>query len=321
MAIQVARPALSVVIEWENAKNSASDRASAMLRNLVRQLEAERMRLRGPAELILVHDAEETTASDVLLSVQPELAGFSGTVRTIPVDRLDYYQQKTTGASQASGDAILFVDSDIIPAPGWLSSLLDCYLSEEADVVGGTTCISADSLYSKTFALFWFFPLERDAGARRRTDHFFANNVIFRASVFRDHPFPESNLVRGNCVQLAHVLQEHQKSIFIEPKAYVDHPPPNGIKHFVNRALCQGHDNVILDERRSALRALRRCAWRVVHSTRRILGRRDEVGLSLAATPAALCIAAAYNGIELAGELITLASGPERHLIRNHCRV
>ena len=225
MVANLARPALSVVIEWENAKNSASNRAMVMLRSLVQQLDAERMRLGGPTELILVHDAEETTASEILMSVESEMAGFSGLVKTVPVENLDYYQQKTMGASQSRGDAILFVDSDVIPASGWLSNLLNCYFNEKADVVCGTTCISTDSLYAKTFALFWFFPLAQDAGVRRRTNHFFANNVLFRASVFRDLPFPESDLVRGKCIQLARMLGEHQKSIFIEPKGVCGSSP------------------------------------------------------------------------------------------------
>ena len=321
MAETPVRPALSVVIEWENVKNSESNRATLMLRTLVHQLDAERARFGGSPELIFVHDAEETTATEILKSVEPEISEFSGTVKTVPVEKLDYYQQKTLGASQSSGDAILFVDSDVIPAPNWLSNLLECYFAENADVVCGTTCITTNSLYSKAFALFWFFPLASDGGARRRTNHFFANNVLFRASVFRAHPFPDSDLVRGTCINLARILGEHQKSIFIEPKAFVDHPPPNGAKHFINRALCQGHDNVLMDERSSLFRAVKRSAGRFVNSSRRIFTRHSEVGMSVVSAPAALCIATAYNVIELAGEVFTLASGPERHLIRENCRV
>jgi hypothetical protein len=47
------------------------------------------------------------------------------------------------------------------------------------------------------FALFWFFPTEVDYRRRSRapTRHFFANNVMFRATVFRRAMFPDAPLV------------------------------------------------------------------------------------------------------------------------------
>lgn len=311
-------PSISVVVEWENAKNSELGRARAMLGALAEQVRALSNRFAGPAELILVHDAEEASAAEILAEVRATVGDFPGRVEVLPCHDLDYYQQKNLGAATARNQAILFLDSDIVPEDGWLETLLTCLVEEDADVACGATHLDMGTTFERAFAAFWFFPLPSEVQGRRRSDHFFANNVVFRAETLKAFPFPDVPLVRGKCLVLARTLLSHGKTIFIEPAARVAHPPPNGAWHFVKRALCSGHDNVFLREDKGPGGALRRLKGQLKGAASRIFKHRTEVELSVPGAILSLTIAAGYYVLEFLGDLVTLAWPG---LIRENLRV
>lgn len=290
-----------------------------MLTALAEQVRRLSNRMSGPVELFLVHDAEEASATDTLAEVHAAIGDFPGRVEALPCTGLDYYQQKNFGASRASGQLILLADSDIIPEDGWLERLLTCLEEEKADVVCGATHLETNTFYEKAFAGFWFFPLPSETPARQRSEHFFANNVVFRAEVLRDHPFADLPLVRGKCLLLARDLIADGKSIFIEPAARVTHPPPNGAWHFIKRALCSGQDNVFLrDEDNGPGGAFRRLRWQVRDAGRRLAANRREIGLGPLGVAAGGALAAVYFLFEFAGDLLTQA---RPGLIRDNLRV
>ena len=55
-----------------------------------------------------------------------------------------------------------FLDSDVVPEPGWLDRLLDALAGPGVEVVAGGTYVEPVGLVGKTFALTWFFPLRGD---------------------------------------------------------------------------------------------------------------------------------------------------------------
>jgi glycosyltransferase involved in cell wall biosynthesis len=310
-------PSLSIVVEWENAKNADARRGRAMLSALTDQLLTLSTEQPVTAELILVHDAEETDSAEIAADLTPVVAAFPGPVTFAPCRDLDYYEQKNFGARQARNEAILLIDCDVIPTPGYLRNLLDCYIAEHADVVCGATLMEQRTLYEKAFAL-WFFPLASEIAAQRRISRFYANNVLFRGAVLRAKPFPAGDLVRGRCRLLADRLVADQHVLMREPTAKVMHPAPNGLTHFVKRALCHGHDDAL----KNYYDGFRHAAWRyrgqMKWVTNRIIARRGEVGLGRLGAAGAICIAMAYFGLIFAGEAISLVNP---HLIRDRLRV
>jgi glycosyltransferase involved in cell wall biosynthesis len=314
-----AYPSLSVVIEWENTRNSEIARGAEMLRRLFAQLTAIDNRFVAAPEIILVHDADDSSAEQILAGIKAEQPAFRCTVRTCRCDGLDYYDQKNFGACEARGEAILFVDSDVIPENDWLEALLKCYGEAAPDVVAGATYIKGPSLYDRAFALLWFFPTEAEYRARSRspTTRFFANNVLFRAGVFRLIAFPSAPLVRGRCTMLADELIKSGYSILVEPRARTQHPAPNGLKHFVYRALCEGQDNVVMHAgtKQKRLMALRRLCGYMRWSWAKIAKHHCEVGLNQFGALGAMFIALAYYGLAFYGELLTVVS--PRFILRN----
>lgn len=311
-------PTLSVVIEWENIRNSEKARGAEMLRRLFGQLTAIENRFAEAPEIILVHNTDDRSAGQILAEIKAGQT-FSGGVRTCPCNGLDYYDKKNYGAHEACGEAILFVDSDVIPEDGWLEALLDCYVEEKPDVVAGGTYIHGPSLYDRAFAIFWFFPTEADYRSQSRGPcaYFFANNVMFRAGAFRPVVFPDAPLVRGRCTMLADMILRSGQSIILEPRARTQHPPPNGVKHFICRALCEGQDNM-KEKQRKPFGALLRFGGNIFRSSFRIATHHREVGLNWVGALGAMFIAFGYYGLTFCGELVT-AVFP--HFIRRNLRV
>jgi glycosyltransferase involved in cell wall biosynthesis len=306
-------PSLSIVVEWEQTNNSDFHRGLKMLSSIADQLRNLPNPLPTAPELILVRDEDDGNPS-----LANALAGFPGSVSVVPCENLDYYEQKNLGAQQAKHEAILLVDCDIIPCSGWLQNLLDCYVEERADVVCGATHMESRSIYEKAFAAFWFFPLASEMPPRGTTSLFFANNVLFRAEILKSTPFPNAPLVRGKCLLLAEKLLQDRRSIYLEPSAKVIHPPPNGIAHFVKRALCSGQDNFVMETDRGLLGGFRRFCWQTMVAAKRIVSHRHEVGLGPLGVVGAAGIAASYFTLEFVGEAISVVSP---HFIRKKFRV
>lgn len=239
--------AVSVIIEWENVLLAEQERCVAMLTRLRQQILES-----GQAVEVLVgfnpgqaERAVVTTAVARYLS-NPDDQGRSVACRVVDGRDLHYYQLKNLCARLASGELIVFLDSDVIPEPGWLVAIMATFAEHpDAMVVAGHTYLDPVDLLSRAFALGWFFPLRAQVpGLTRDARHFFANNVAFRHYIFSAHPFPDmpDGMTRGACVQLAATLRRENVAIWRQTAAQTSHPAPNGPVHFITRGLAQGRD-------------------------------------------------------------------------------
>jgi hypothetical protein len=302
-------PDVSVIVEWDNVALAGEPRAHAALTRLAEEVRGPRRR----AEVLICHDG--IASPDVLL----ESAGLPPGWKTLRVPDSRYYELKNHGAAAAAGDIIVFIDSDVVPERGWLQGLLAPFADPRVQVVAGHAHIQADSLYSRAFALWWFFPLRAAAGPPRAATRFFANNVAFRRGTFLAHPFPSiEGTSRGACVELARDLRASGITIWQTPAAQVAHPAPRGWRHFVRRALAQGRDRLARESgwqatmAGSLVRLVRHAGGGCVNTIRR----RREVGLSLAGVPAAMALCCGYYGLCFAGEAASFLRVPAVRRIR-----
>ena len=316
--IESSLPDFTVVIEWENAKLSEFDRARRMLKALSGQIGEILGRLKHPPEILIIYDhsaIDPTIIQEVLDETFPDHR--VADIRLIPTDGNTYYQQKNVGANQASKDIVVFLDSDVIPEPGWLKGLLETMRDPSVHVVGGNTYIELDSLTTRAYALFWFFPLRKEEGGIQVSDNFFANNVAFRRQILLENPFPDLQATRGACVVLSQQLRQKGYKIYINFQSRVTHPPPNGFIHMAKRAISQGHDDLVLGNIREPHPYESRLANALVRFGRRLmrmarhLGKRryrKAVGLSPAGTVYALFIGIGYYVFYLLGLVMSLVS-------------
>ena len=227
---------------------------------------------------------------------------------------LSYYQMKHCGAQRSNGDILIFLDSDVVPEPGWLPALLDAVLDDRIQVVCGNTYIDPRDLLGKVFALGWFFPLRSlrsgiEAGARC-----FENNLAFRADVYRACPFVEiPGTTRNSMRAQSQCLASLGVGSFKCHDAQVSHPPPRNLGHFLRRALAHGRDVYFQTNhdaghgsRDGRLGGALRGAWqRYTTCIRRILHDYRRVDLSALLIPFALAIMALYYLVFAAGSLAT----------------
>lgn len=302
-----ALPSFSAIIEWENARLSELHRARRMLRQLSTQI--GEIETDSPPELIIVYNPQSIDVRVIKDFVSEAFCDRPGVeFQFMPTENGTYYLQKNYGARLAKRDLVMFIDSDVVPEPGWLAALIESFRDPKIAVAGGNTYIDPENLYSKAFALFWFFPLRSSGGGLTPSGWFFANNVIFRRKLFLSYRFPDLPLVRGQCTALGEALQRDGHQIYIQNEARVSHPPPNGLIHYVRRALCEGHDNAFRARaaggRPFPLGALARFKHALAHSVRRIWRERDEVELGRLSALSAIAIAAGYHTICLVGEAV-----------------
>jgi hypothetical protein len=306
----VDRPSLSIVVEWENARLAEAQRPLAMLAELARQLDELAARDGRPVELALLHNPQ-AVATDALAAmidgVRP--AGtWAAEIRLIASADLGYYEQKNLGVERTRGEIVLLLDSDVVPEPGWLAKLLGCFGDPAVSVVCGSTYVVLDGLYERAVALFWLFPLRTEEDRLEATKSFYANNVAFRREVIAANPFPRLPTFRGQCRMLSQTLRERGVRIWRHTGARVSHPPPSGLRHFVARALCEGHDEAVRDRARGrspAARGLKEFGRRMRYASGRIASDRAAVGLSPMGAVAAWGLALAYYGLKLGGRLLT----------------
>jgi hypothetical protein len=307
-----------VIVEWENVLLAESARCDEMLATLAREVDTltEQAAVSAPVQLIVCFDESEVESDEVAASVgrRIPLEGGSFEVEFVPAAGAEYYELKNAAARLATGDVVVFVDSDVIPEPGWLGDLLRPLEDEEVGVVAGSTYIDPEGLYGKAFALGWFFPLRTTESVVRPAVRFFANNVAFRREVLQRFPFPElEGTSRGSCWRLSTILREHDVKIVESTGARAAHPPPNGFVHFLRRAIAEGRDRyfaaVPYGSQRPRVRfgTLTRLRRHLRKSTSSIVRDFDRVDLPAAAVPVAIVISGSYYVLCSVGELMTVA--------------
>ena len=307
---------VTVVVEWDNARFSELWRAEALLAELAHQTAALDRRF----EVVVVYDNSEIDGHSLEKLIHEsgleevpniELATKGG-------EHLHYYQLKNFGSSDAHGELVVFVDSDAIPQPGWLESMLTPFQDPEVGIVGGNTSIGPfRDFYSRAYALCCYFHLPEEKGPPQRRPDFFANNVSFRKTVLTAHPFPtdpekfrsQSNESTDYRTSIASV------GVWHAPSAQVMHPPPNGLSHLLKRSLLEGYDSLI-DARRQGYtnlgeRSVRFLAWDLQRCLSRILFHHRRVWLSPPEVPFAVVFTAAVCVTRWIGFLASIKA-PER---------
>lgn len=225
----------SIVLETENLE-------TADLNGLIRSLSS-----------LAAQDPPPTEANEVLLiesgdipeGLLTQLCQQYPWIKVCPAPAgTKYYQAKMLGAELATGDIIVYYDSDCIYESGWMRKILTPFSrSPEVQVVAGETTTSGVGIYGTAMALGYIFPQYSGLTELTPGKSYFLNNVAFRRSFLLQHPIPTNlPLYRGNCAIHAHELVESGVTIWQQPQARVLHAPPNGLDHFFWRFLLIGHD-------------------------------------------------------------------------------
>jgi len=232
---QQERPSFSMVLETENLETADLEGLSNSLASLVEQtLSPERAN-----EVLLIDSGD--VPPQLLTELCRRYPWIS--VRSAPMGT-GYYKAKMLGAALATGDIVVYCDSDCTYEPNWLDNLLRPFSqNSEVQVVAGETRTGGWGPYGTAMAMTYIFPRYSGETAIAPTSQYFLNNVAFRRDFLLENPMPlDLPLYRGNCAIHACNLRSSGQRIWKQPLARATHAPPNGVSHFFWRFLLIGHD-------------------------------------------------------------------------------
>jgi glycosyltransferase involved in cell wall biosynthesis len=227
-------PSFSIILETENLETSD-------IQGLVHAIAALADQTPSPdhANEVLLIDSGDTPI-ELLKQLQQTYPWLQ--IKHAP-EGTEYYDSKMLGAQWATGEIIVYYDSDCIYDRHWLESLLISFENPEIQVVSGETTTNGVGIYGTAMALCYIFPQYSGRTNLFSVTQYFLNNVAFRRSFLLENPIPVGlPLYRGNCVIHARQLIEAGHIIWRQPQARSLHAPPNGLRHFVWRFLLIGHD-------------------------------------------------------------------------------
>lgn len=247
-------PSVTFVLEWENALLAEMARPIEMLNRLSRQVIDYAAGNKTRFELLIVFNSEDVSPEfvDGVIADHVDEKKWPGKIRKASAVGLHYYDLKNFGAQKAVSDIVLFLDSDVIPDDNWLPALLDVFDDPDIQFVAGNTYMAPDGFLGKCFALTWNFPAKEDKPDLFTQGGFYANNIAFRREFFLANPFPSEDCYRGQCGQLASNLSQKGYLTHVSGRAWVSHPAPNGLEHYIVRAIAKGYDNQYWSTRRHA---------------------------------------------------------------------
>jgi glycosyltransferase involved in cell wall biosynthesis len=236
----MTKPSFSIVLETENLAKADREALTQSLTSL-----SEQSLSPTEANEVWLIDSGDTPEERLrqLCQQHPWIK-----VHQAPSDT-NYYKTKMLGAELATGEIVVYCDSDCTYEKDWLRNLLSPFTrGDEIQVVAGETKTKSQGAYGIAMALTYIFPQYSGQTTLTQTSSYFINNVAFRREFLLRHPIPtKSFLYRGNCTLHAHNLRQQGYTIWRQPQARSTHEPPAGFSHFFWRFLLIGHDYNVLE--------------------------------------------------------------------------
>ena len=307
-----ALPAVTIVIEWENAIDVEDKWTRAAMSALQREIEAVAPRMSAKPRIMYLYDKNAVDPSAIektLASTAPRLKDLAE-LEIVPTDGLTYYKLKNYGIGQSKTDLSIMLDSDAAPQPGWLENLIKPFADSKIMAVGGFTVLGYDDLLSKTFALGWIFDLREERSKTIRREKIHANNCAVRTDFFRENPFPDLPAFKKQCGFWLRDLTAKGYDYTRTAEAMTVHAPHPGYKFLAWRAWTMGLDRdyqAFQTATRSRVGrlgfALKFFGGKVGKSWWRIWTRGKQVELPVWQRPGAMAIILAFYGVGLAGEI------------------
>ena len=302
----------TIVIEWENAIDVDDQWAYRAIAGLERELEmtAPLMQTKPVVSYLFNMAAvNPEIISRAIAEAGAKLFDYAQ-VEIVPTNGLSYYELKNHGAARAETEVSIFLDSDAAPRPGWLRKMIAPFNDPSVMAVGGITVLAHEDFLSRTLALTWIFGLFEEREETARSWGIYANNTAVRTAFFRHHPFPKLNAFKYSCVfWLRSILAQNHRYVRVADAVTIHAPHPS-YRFFFWRAWVTGLDRdfYVTHTRTSSrlgrtFRAATFFVSRTARAWRRIITKRQSVGLPLWQVPGAMIVAFGYTATLLAGQL------------------
>lgn len=310
-----ALPAVTFIIEWENAIDVEDEWTAKAMLALEREMREVAPRMPQKPRVMYLYDRNEVvpgTVEKVIDEVAPGLKDVAD-LEVIPTDGLTYYKLKNYGIARSTTELSVMVDSDAGPQPGWLDALLRPFADPEVMAVGGFTVLGHETLLDKTMALSWVFnlPSEREKTEKRTKIH--VNNCAVRTDFFRANPFPDLPAFKKQCVFWLNGIRQRGYKYVRTADAMAIHAPHPGWSFLAWRAWTGGFDSDFAGYHSFSknrfgrfLFAFRHFARKTFRSWKNIVLKGRAVDLPIWQRPFAMLISLAFYLVMLVGQLVSV---------------
>lgn len=238
-------PSFSIVYETENL-------SSVELENIYRSLASLSQQEISPEianEFLIIN------AGSAPEEVINEICAKYPWVTVKQVSNVGYQEAKMFGASIATGEVVVFCDSDCEYSPNWMKDVLSLFAKDEnINVVAGETSTPIRNPYELAVAIHYFFPRFTNRGKPYVANHYFFNGVAFRRNFLLENPVPINlPLYRNYCFLHIHLLCKVKGyEIWKHPMAKNVHEPPTPSFIFW-RYLLMGRDSILRNHLKGVL--------------------------------------------------------------------
>ncbi len=246
----MTRPACSIVIPSHNRVASLENLLEALSRQTV---PADRF------EVLPVLDG--STDGSAAMLARWHASGRLPHLRWLEQPQSGQAAARTAGTARATAPVVIFLDDDIIPAPGLVAAHLNRHERDEPIAVLGPAPLTRrpnDTWYRRLLWVWW----EDVYAHRNRPDHlpsyrdFCAGNASVRCEDFLavggfDPAFAGYG---GEDYDLGYRLMEHGVRLVAEPSAVAEHRNDSTVDTMLRNARQEGRHDVLLGRKHPALR-------------------------------------------------------------------
>jgi hypothetical protein len=280
-------PAVTIVIEWENAIDVEDKWTQAAMSALEAELAAVGPKMSAKPRIMYLYDKNSVAAGTIertLAATAPRIRELAD-LEIVPTDGLTYYKLKNFGIARSKTEISIMLDS-------------------------GFTVLGYDDFLSKTFALSWIFDLksERDKTVKREKIH--ANNCAVRTEWFKKHPFPDLPAFKKQCGFWIRDFTARGFKYTRTAEAMTVHAPHPGYKFLAWRAWTMGLDRDYQAFQTGTRSRIGRFGYsfeffggKVGKSWGRIIAKGGQVDLPVWQRPAAMAVSLGFYGVSLVAEI------------------
>jgi len=199
-------------------------------------------------EIIVVDDAstDDTVALAEARIPEAERCGYRLTVLR-QATNAGPAAARNLGAEDASGDVVLFTDSDCEPLPHWLGEMLRPFADPNVSAVKGAYLTRQPEMAAR-FAQAEFEERYRMLERAEEVDVVFSYSAAFRRAVFRelngfDTRFPVAD---NEDTDLSWRLVQARHKIAFNPKAHLYHRHPPSFRTYLRKKISRGYWRLVV---------------------------------------------------------------------------
>ncbi len=227
------QPTASIIIPAYNAQDTIDSCLSALL---------EQTGLEANLEILVIDDGStDTTVSHIQSFQQQQLPAHISIQLFLQVNNQGPAAARNRGAKEASGEILLFTDSDCIPESDWVSEMLTPFQSDTVSAVKGAYKTKQPELVAR-FAQTEFESRYRILEKMDKVDVVFTYAAAIKKTVFWkvggfDTSFPKAD---NEDTDLSYKIAKDHIIIF-NPKAIVYHKHPASLKEYLSKKFSRGY--------------------------------------------------------------------------------